>query len=527
MSTRFRIACTFLLLVAALLHVAPAQAQDTINRASISGRVTDTQGASVPGAIVSVRQTATNLRTEAVTDSDGRFRFPYLGLGDYELGVSLSGFADVRRTLTLNAGSAFEIPIVLELGTVDTVIDVVAPLPVIEAARSQIAGTVREEEVRNLPLNGRNFLDIALLVPGVSPTNTASTQLFPETSAVPGQGLSVGSQRNLSNSFIVDGLSANDDAAGLSGLPYGVDAIEQFQVVTSGGQAELGRALGGYVNVVTKSGTNTRKGDIYGYFRDDNLNAANALTGTKLPMSQKQYGGSLGGAITADRTFYFVNLEQRRLDQSGLTTISQANVDAVNARLAAVGYQGQPVVTGIYNNPVNSTNVLGKIDHQLNGRDQMWIRYSAYDVTSSNSRGAGGLSAPSASSGLDNRDQAVAFSNTLTLSPRTYNETRAQFVYSDLAALSTDRVGPAVNISGVASFGTLSGSPQKRLNKMIQVVNSLSHRRGAHAFKTGVDFMYNTDTINFPRSYRGAYTFSSLANFLAGTYNNSGFTQTF
>src|SRR5205085_9212905 len=107
---------------------------------------------------------------------------------------------------------------------------------------------ISQTEVQALPLNGRNFLDIALLVPGVSPTNTANTQLFAETSAVPGQGLSIGSQRNFSNNFIVDGLSANDDAAGLSGIPYGVDAIDQFQVVTSSGQAELGRALGGYVN---------------------------------------------------------------------------------------------------------------------------------------------------------------------------------------------------------------------------------------------------------------------------------------
>ena len=111
-------------------------------------------------------------------------------------------------------------------------------------------------EIGSLPLNGRNFLDLALLVPGVSPTNTNSTQLFAETSGVPGQGISIASQRNFSNSYIVDGLSANDDAAGLSGIPFGVDAIEQFQVVTSGGQAELGRALSGYVSVVTKSGTN-------------------------------------------------------------------------------------------------------------------------------------------------------------------------------------------------------------------------------------------------------------------------------
>ena len=193
-------------------------------------------------------------------------------------------------------------------------------------------------------MNGRNFLDLALLVPGVSPTNIGSTQLFAETSAVPGQGLSIGSQRNFSNNFIVDGLSANDDAAGLSGMPYGVDAVDQFQVVTSGGQAELGRALGGYISVVTKSGTNALHGDVYGYFRDDSLNATNALLreqgGKKPPMSQKQYGGSLGGPLVRNRSFYFANVEQRRLDQTGLATISADNVDVINARLAAVVVSG-------------------------------------------------------------------------------------------------------------------------------------------------------------------------------------------
>ena len=146
-------------------------------------------------------------------------------------------------------------------------------------------------------------------MPGVSPTNVASTQLFPETSAVPGVRLSVGSQRNLSNNFIVDGLSANDDAAGLSGITYGVDAVEQFQVVTSGGQAELGRALGGYVNVVTRSGTNAAARDVYDYFRDDRFNAPNALSGTKLPMSQSQFGGKPG---RPDRAEPDVLLRERR-----------------------------------------------------------------------------------------------------------------------------------------------------------------------------------------------------------------------
>ncbi|HUR34788.1 MAG TPA: TonB-dependent receptor [Vicinamibacterales bacterium] len=504
-----------------------AQAQETINQASVGGRVVDQQGMVVPGAAVTARQTETNLVIDTTTDSDGRFRFGYMKLGPWTLTVSLPGFVTVTRSLALGVGSAFDLPLVMSVAGLDSRVEVIGEVPVIDAARSQIAGTIPQEEVRSLPMNGRNFLDLALLIPGVSPTNTASTQLFAETSAVPGQGISIGSQRNLSNNFIVDGLSANDDAAGLSGIPYTVDAVDQFQVVTSGGQAELGRALGGYVNVVTKSGTNASHGDVYGYFRDDSLNGRNALTGTRLPMSQQQYGLSLGGPVFRDRTFYFANLEQRRLHQTGLATIAQTAVDVINARLAAVGYPGTPVATGLYPSPVSSTNVMGKVDHQLSGRDQLVVRYSLYDVASSNSRGAGGLNAPSASAALDNRDQTLAVSNTWTLSPRTVNETRAQFAHSDLAAPSTDRVGPAVSISGVATFGTLSGSPQGRLNRMFQVVDSLSHQRGAHALRAGVDVLVNSDTINYPRSYRGAYTFSSLATFLSGTYNNSGFTQTF
>ncbi len=155
------------------------------------------------------------------------------------------------------------------------------------------------------------------------------------------------------------------------------------------------------------------------------------------------------------------------------------------------------------------------------------MRYSLYGVDASNSRGAGGLNAASASAGLDNTDQSVAFGNTVTLSARTVNETRAQFSYSNLQAAPADAVGPAVSIAGVASFGTLSGSPTARVNKLYQIVDNLSHQAGAHALRVGVDFLHNSDTITYPRSIRGAYTFSSLASFLTGVYNNSGFTQTF
>lgn len=502
-------------------------AQQSVDLGSISGRVTDPSGAVVAGAQVRARQTQTNLASTAVTDQEGRFRLPYLRVGPYEITVRHPGFQAAVRHLSVTVGGAFDLPITLALSGVDANVTVAADATMLEAARSQIASTVSEQEVRSLPMNGRNFLELALLVPGVSPANVASTQLFPETSAVPGVSLSVASQRNLSNNFIVDGLSANDDAAGLSGISYGVDAVEQFQVVTSGAQAELGRALGGYVNVITRSGTNALRGTAYNYLRDDRLNAENPLLGAKLPMDQVQYGGSLGGPIVADRTFYFGNVEQRRLDQTGLTTISEANASAINARLRAVGYAGPLVATGLYANPVDTTNVLGKIDHQINGRDQLSVRYSLYDVRAENARGAGGLTAPSASSGLDNLDQSIALGNTLILSSRTVLETRAQIARGNLRAPAADPIGPAVSIAGAGSFGTSSGSPTRRVNTLYQVVNNLSHHAGAHAFRAGVDALYNDDQITYPRSVRGAYTFSSLANFLSGTYNNAGFTQTF
>ena len=215
------------------------------------------------------------------------------------------------------------------------------------------------------------------------------------------------------------------------------------------------------MSVVTRSGTNVLHGSLYSYVRDDRFNARNPLSGAKLPMNQAQYGGSVGGPIVANRTFYFSNAEQRRLDQSGLTTISPEMVPVLNARLAASGYLGPAVATGVYPNPVDSTNLLAKVDQQVGTRVQLGLRYSLYDVSARNSRGAGGLNAPSASAGLDNIGQTLAVSNRGTLSPRTVLETRAQVAHSDLRAPPADLVGPAVTIAGVASFGSSSGAPPR------------------------------------------------------------------
>jgi hypothetical protein len=513
------------LLVVCISRAASAVAQEAVNYASIGGRVTDPLGSGIAGARVTARNLQTNVESATVTDDQGRFRLPFLKVGPCDILVAKPGWRTLGRSVTLNAGAAFQLPVTLEIGAQENV-TVTGEGLVLETARSQVAGTVTSVEAASLPLNGRNFLDLALLVPGVSPTNIPSTQLFAETSAVPGNGISVGSQRNFSNSFIVDGVSANDAAAGLSGIPLAVESIEQLQVVTSGGQAELGRALGGYVNVVTRSGTNAFQGSAYGFLRDDALNAENPLLGETLPMHQYQYGLSVGGPIARDRSFFFANLEQRDLSQSGLTTVLPASVAAINTRLEEAAYPGQPVATGVYSSPVRTTLGLARVDHNT-GSHRLGLRYGFYRVAADNSRGAGGLSAPSASAGLDDVDHSVSLSDAWVLTDRTVLESRFQFAHGDLEAPPSDPVGPAVSIAGIASFGTLSGSPTSRTNKLAEVTSTLSRQQGAHALRGGVLFLYNDTTITYPRTFRGAYAFSSLANFLAGRYNNAGFTQTF
>jgi hypothetical protein len=507
--------------------ISMASAQQTVNNASLSGRVTDPSGAVIANAQVTATQAATSISRTTSTSKDGRFRFPYLSLGTYSIHVHQQGFAEADRSITLTVGADFDLQIPLSLAGTQTSVNVSSQPAILETNRSEVANTISPEEVQNLSLLGRNFLDLALLVPGVSPTNTASTQLFAETSAVSGQGISIGSQRNFSNSFVVDGLSTNDDAAGLTGTFYGLDVVREFQVVTSGGQAEFGRALGGYINMVTKSGTNALHGSLYGYLRNQRLNADNALSQSKLPITQAQYGASLEGPILRNRTFYFANFERKQLNQDGLITIAPANVTAINSHLQTIGYLGPQITTGLYSNPIHTNNFFAKIDHHVNDRDELSLRYSLYEVDSQNSRGVGGLSAVSAAAALHDIDQTIAVSNIFTISPRTVNETRGQFTRSNLTALPNDATGPAVSISGVASFGTLSASPTGRLDNLYEVVDNLSHQTGNHSLRVGADFLFNDLTITFPMSNRGSYSFSSLSNFLNGTYNNSGYTQSF
>ena len=514
MKIRLYLCCVFLFISAGV-----TVAQQSVTSATLSGQIEDARGAVISGANITATNLETNQRLATTSDNEGRYRFPYLRTGDYELTAGAQGFSTITKRLTLSIGQSLDVPVRLEVTGLSEQVTVGEPdMPIVETVRTQITETIRPREINELPLNGRNYLDLALLVPAVSPTNTGSNQRFAETSAVPGQGISIAGQRNLYNSFIVDGVSANDDAADLTGTYYSQEVIDQFQVVTSGGIAEFGRASGGVVNILTKAGTNDWRGDLYGFFRNQRFDARNPLAPTKDPLTQAQYGVTLGGPLRHNRTFFFSNFEQTRRNYSAVITISPAAVNSINNRLRAITFPGPLISTGVVPASFDTTNFFARIDHSINQRNQLSARYSLYHIDAVNSRTVGGLNAVSRGSGLSDTDQIVQVSNVTTFNSRTLNEARFQFINSRLDAPVNDEVGPAVGISGVANFGIATFSPLARDINLFEAVDSISTLRGTHSLKGGIDLLYNRVNILFPGALQGVYNFTSLSNFLTGNY---------
>ncbi len=513
MKTRVYVCFALIFLFAGL-----AMGQQNVTSASLTGSIQDAQGAVVNGANVTAKNLETNQQTTTTSDGEGRYRFPYLRTGVYDLTIQAPGFATMSRELTLSVGQSLDLPVKLEVAGVAAQVNIDSSVPMVETVRTQITETIRPREINELPLNGRNYLDLALLIPGVSPTNTGSNQRFAETSAVPGQGISIAGQRNLYNSFILDGVSANDDAADLTGSYYSEEVIDQFQVVTSGGIAEFGRASGGVVNILTRSGTNDFRGSVYGFFRNQRFDSRNPVAPTKDLLTQGQYGGTFSGPLRSERTFFFTNFEQTRRNYSAVITIDPSAVSTINNRLSAVNYPGSLIGTGVVPASFDTTNFFARLDHKINSRNDLSGRYSLYHIGADNSRTSGGLNAVSRGSGIKNTDQTVQVSNVTTLSSRTLNEARFQYTISRFDQPVNDTVGPAVNIGGVANFGTATFSPLGRDINLLEIVDNVSTQRGSHSLKAGGGFLYNKVHILFPGAIQGVYNFNSLNNFLTGNY---------
>jgi hypothetical protein len=499
--------------------MAELPAQQAVTSATLGGRVEDSSGAPVSGAHVEARDVGRGRALAQTTDAHGRFQFLYLNPGDYVLTISGPGFREVKRTLTLALSQALDATFTLPLADRQDSVQVEGHLELLESAKTQSSHSITPTAVDGLPLNGRNYLDLALLAPGVSRANTGAPQQFSETSAVAGTGVSVSGQRNLNNTFIVDGLSANDDAAGLAGTSFSQEVIREFQVINAGGNAEFGRASSGIVNILTRSGSNNWHGRGYGFLRNQRLDARHPLAKSKDPLTQAQYGASAGGPIRSDRDFLFANFEQTRRNAAGFVTIAPANVAQINTTLDSLNYPGPRTSTGEYSTGWDTSNGFIKTDHHLTDRQQLTLRYSVYDIASDNARTVGGLNDTSRGTRLYDRDHSIAATHIATPSAHDLIESRFQFSRSHLSAPGNDQIGPAVNIAGIANFGASTSSPTGRDADTYEGSVTGSFHRGSHLWKAGVDTLFNRLNISFPGAQIApVYTFSSLAAFQAGRY---------
>ena len=323
----------FAILCIASLCASQAHAQ--VAGAALSGTVTDPSGGLVPNAKISVRNTSTNVTRDATTDNAGLYTVPNLLPGTYEITVGASGFAtEVRTGIGLEVGAQQVLNVVLKIGSSTDKVEVTGEAPQIDLASSAITDTVNSTTVRELPLNGRSWTDLATLQPGVDSVQTQPSFASGGDRGNRGFGaeLTISGVRPQYNNYRLDGISLNDYSNGAPGSVLGgnlgVDAIQEFSVITSNYSAEYGKTAGGVVNAITKSGTNGFHGDAYEFLRNDAFDAKNFFdTGAIPAFRRNQFGGSAGGPVHKDHTFIFGDFEAIR-QSKGITATNFVPSDA-------------------------------------------------------------------------------------------------------------------------------------------------------------------------------------------------------
>src|SRR5713226_4881169 len=309
--------------------------------ATLSGTVTDASGGVIPNAQIRATNTATGVSREAIADSAGFYLIPNLLPGSYEVRVSAKGFSTVAQSnLTLAVGAQQLLNFPMKVGETTQTVQVTEAAPQIELTSSTLSGQIESQEVRELPLNGRDWASLATLSPGV---NALETQLPFEAGATRGNRgfgaqLTISGGKPTQNNYRLDGNSINDYAnagsGSVIGVSLGVDAIQEFSVLTGNYSAEYGRTSGGVVNAISKSGTNAFHGDLYEFFRNAKLDAndffSNAAGRPKPAYRRNQFGAAAGGPIRKDRTFLFGDYEGIRQAQ-GATVNSYVPTDAARA----------------------------------------------------------------------------------------------------------------------------------------------------------------------------------------------------
>jgi len=526
---------------------------------TLSGTITDPSGAAVPSAQVVVKNSATGITRTLTTNSDGFYSAANLLPGEYEVAVSATGFnTEVKSGITINVGAQPVFNLVLQVGTVANRVEVTTEAPTVQLTSSDIGATVNATTVRELPLNGRSWTDLAALQPGVA---TIQTQPSFSTGADRGnrgfgQQLTISGARPQQNNYRLDGISLNDYANGAPGSVLGgnlgVDAIQEFSVLTSNYSAEYGKTSGGVVNAITRSGTNGFHGSVYEFLRNSALDARNFFedpASPKASFKRNQFGGAVGGPIIKNRTFFFADYEGIR-QSKGIADLS--HVPSQNARNgilqggnvsvapAAQNYLAlyptppsscvADVCTFVFNaqQVVTENFVTAHVDHNFSEKDKLFGTY-LFDKTPYTSPDSfGNVQLESLSS-----RQIVAVEETHSFGANFVNAVR--FGYNHENVNNNSSVKALVPTAGDSSLGAFKGRNAAYVHvggladmsggvgglptylyrwNSFQVYDDAFWTRGTHAIKFGVAaerMLFQATALSDPN---GVWSFDNLQNFL-------------
>jgi Carboxypeptidase regulatory-like domain len=477
------------LALAAIISMAPRSFGQALSFAQLNGTVQDASGRIVVGASVTARNLGTNQSYTTSTNTSGYYVVPNLPPGQYELTVQAPGFSKSLQTgFALTVGQTATFDVSLKVATVGESISVTTEAPPVETSRTEISQVIDTSEIQSLPVNGRQFVDFALLTPGVATGRTSIQSTFTEPEVT---RISFGGMRDLSNAVTVDGADYINEGTGSQRATPSQEAVSEFRVVNNSFGAEYGRALGGIVNVVTKSGTNDLHGSLYGYLSNKAANSRSLLQTAQYDQYRRgQFGATIGGPLRKDRTFFFANYEGQRLGESPTYPATLiGNLSTFNAAKVALGLPPEDLSATL--KTLNNDNGFARFDQQINASNRLTIHYGVVDTRDLNvlvgdTLDGGGIGAPSDGHDTFLRDQSLVGTINSILKPNLVNTFLVQYArrhYNFPAVTGQPNLDLPNELSFGHNFGTFDAIDESRQ----QITDSVAWIKGTHYWKAGVD----------------------------------------